>query len=219
MNACEAEILEVTKLKKHKSYKNRQAYLAHLMKAVDGLGQDQLDWLISHQTYEWYRKAADQFIARKPMPDLPEVAPESLRYPRDDEPAEPPPNVPTPEEQRGNIKAVLEKQEKAEEALRELAEATEKIKAKRHSKYRLADPSEGARHYLFPEPDRYGLIRGSKRSIAAEMLERGCTMQEVKNATGYTQYNLLKLLRDQGHSVVNAGGIIKLTYKGDLEGE
>ena len=224
MNACEVEILELTKLKKHKSYKTRQDYLVHLLRALDNLftkpgGKEKLDWWLSHQSYEWYDKAAKKFLAHKPLPEFPEAAPADLRYPRDDEPPEPLPVHPTPEEQRLHIQAVFSAQEKAEEALRELAEATEKVKAKRHSKYRLADPSEGARHYMFPENDNYGLLRGSKRSIAAEMLEKGCYMKDIRLATGHTQYNLLKELREAGHRVVNSGGLITLTHKDLLEGK
>ncbi len=218
MNAAEAEILEVTKYKPRKKYKDRDEYLISLLREVDGLSQDKLEYLISHQVYDWYQQAATAFKGYHPLPELPDVPLENLRYPRDDEDYTPPDfKVPTPEEHRGNIKAMLEAQEKASDALAKLEEATNKVKKKRHSKYRLAEPLEGARHYLFPEMDRYGLLMGSQRQKGAEMLERGATMKEVKEATGYTMYNLLRRLQELGHRIDQAGGVIKLTHKDDTK--
>lgn len=40
--------------------------------------------------------------------------------------------------------------------------------------------------------DKYGLRVGSKVSRAVAMFEKGCTMADVKEATGSPQYNMLK---------------------------
>ncbi len=61
--------------------------------------------------------------------------------------------------------------------------------------------------------DKYGLRLGTKRATAAAMLETGCTMADVRKATGHTQYNLLKKLAADGHQVVRDGSAIKLEVK------
>ena len=61
--------------------------------------------------------------------------------------------------------------------------------------------------------DKYGLRLGSKRATAAAMFEKGCTMAEVRKATGHSQYNLLKKLAGDGHRVVRDGSAIKLEVK------
>ena len=58
--------------------------------------------------------------------------------------------------------------------------------------------------------DKYGLRLGTKRATAAAMFERGCTMADVRKATGHTQYNLLRKLAGEGHGVVRDGSIIRL---------
>ncbi len=58
--------------------------------------------------------------------------------------------------------------------------------------------------------DKYGLRVGTKRAMAATMFETGCTMADVRKATGHTQYNLLKKLAGEGHRVVRDGSAVKL---------
>src|SRR5258708_1988713 len=107
MNACEAEILELTKYKPLKSgYKTRDEYLICLLRAVDALPQDRFEHLVSHQVFQWYEEAAKAFKSYKPLPELPDVSLEELRYPRDDEDYTSPEfSEVTVEEHRGNIKA------------------------------------------------------------------------------------------------------------------
>ncbi len=61
--------------------------------------------------------------------------------------------------------------------------------------------------------DKYGLRLGTKRATAAAMFETGCTMADVRKVTGSTQYNLLKKLAADGHTVVRDGSGIKLEAK------
>ena len=42
------------------------------------------------------------------------------------------------------------------------------------------------------------------------MFETGCTMAEVRKATGHSQYNLVKKLAGDGHCVVRDGSNIRL---------
>lgn len=217
MNACEAEILEITGYKPRKKYKDRQHYLICLVRAVVYLPDDKYEHLISQQVHEWHHRAVKAFKEYKDIPELPDVSVDDLRYLRDEENYVPPATqTATPEEHKENIKALLDAQAKADEALAVLKEASEKVRPKRHSKYRLPAPGEGARHYLFPELDRFGFIRGTERSKAAEMFERGAMMKEVKEKIGYPTYNMLRMLREKGHRIENADGLIRLTHKEDL---
>ena len=45
------------------------------------------------------------------------------------------------------------------------------------------------------------------------MFETGCTMADVRKATGHTQYNLLMKLAGERHRVVRDGNTIKLEVK------
>ena len=58
--------------------------------------------------------------------------------------------------------------------------------------------------------DKYGLRLGTKRATAAAMFETGCTMANVRKATGQNQYNLLKKLVAGGHTVVRDENGIRL---------
>ena len=218
MNACEEEILRLTGYKPRKKYKCYQEYLICLLREIHNLPYDKFTYLVSHQVYEWYKEASHAFKHYWDLPKLPDVAKEELRYPRDDEEYIPPEEAEaTPEEHHANIKALLAAEEKAKQALKELHEASEKTRIKTYSKYRPAHPLEGARWYLFPETDRYGLMKGTKWSRAAEMLERGCYMKEIVKLNGYHCWKLISGLRRKGHRVVNVGGMIKLTHKDDVE--
>ena len=218
MNACEEEILRLTGYKPRKKYKHYQEYLICLLREIHNLPYDKFTWLVSHQVYEWYREAGIAFKKWKMLPPLPEATQEELRYPRDDEEYIPPEEAEaTPEEHHANIKALMAAEEKAKQALQELQEISEKVRPKQYSKYRPAHPIEGARWYLFPETDRYGLLKGTKWSRAAEMLELGCYMKEIVKENGYHCWKLIGRLRNKGHRVVNVGGVIKLTHKDDVE--
>ncbi len=61
--------------------------------------------------------------------------------------------------------------------------------------------------------DKYGLRLGTKRAQAAAKFEKGCTMADVRKATGHTQYNLLKKLAGDGHRVVRDGRVVRLEVK------
>ncbi len=61
--------------------------------------------------------------------------------------------------------------------------------------------------------DKYGLRLGTKRAQAAAKFEKGCTMADVRKATGHTQYNLLKKLAGAGHRVVRDGSVVRLEVK------
>lgn len=63
------------------------------------------------------------------------------------------------------------------------------------------------------ERDQFGFAIGNNRNIAALMLLKGCTMAEVKTKTGYSQYNTLKALKDQGHTIESKDGKLKLIVK------
>jgi len=63
--------------------------------------------------------------------------------------------------------------------------------------------------------DRYGLRVGTKGSAAASMLEAGCTMAEIKEATGGTRYNFVRKLTAAEHEIVRGQkGQLTLRHNG-----
>ena len=60
---------------------------------------------------------------------------------------------------------------------------------------------------------KFGLRKGTKVSMAAAMFEKGCTMADVKKATGSNQYNVLRSLETAGHAITRDGKAIKLALK------
>ena len=63
--------------------------------------------------------------------------------------------------------------------------------------------------------DKYGLRVGTKGSMAASMLESGCTMAKIKEATGGTRYNLVRKLTAAGHEIVRGEkGQLTLRHNG-----
>src|SRR5258708_26876893 len=104
MKPTEAEILEVTKFKPRKKYKNRNEYVIALVRAVDSLSADKFEYLLSNQVYNWYVEAAKAFLADKVLPDLPDATMGELRYRRGGEDyLAPKLPVVTPEEHRNNV--------------------------------------------------------------------------------------------------------------------
>lgn len=53
--------------------------------------------------------------------------------------------------------------------------------------------------------DKFGFRVGTKRSIAANLYERGATQADLIAATGTTQYNMLKDAERRGHRVLVRG--------------
>ena len=177
MNACEEEILRLTGYKPRKKYRHYQEYLICLLREVHNLSYDKFQELVSHQVYDWYKKAGRAFTLWLELPPLPDVAKEDLRYPRDGEWIPPEEAEATPEEHRANMRELLAAETSAKQALKRLQEASEKVRPKVYPKYRPANPLEGGRYYLFPETDRYGTLKGTKSWQAVQMLERGCYMK------------------------------------------
>src|SRR5262249_11405120 len=73
-NACEEEILRLTGYKPRKKYKHYQEYLICLLRELHNLPYDKFTYLVSNQTYEWYKDAGKAFKLYKMLPQLPEVA-------------------------------------------------------------------------------------------------------------------------------------------------
>jgi len=216
-NACEEEILRLTGYKPRKKYKHYQEYLICLLRELHNLPYDKFTYLVSNQTYEWYKDAGKAFKLYKMLPQLPEVAKEDLRYPRDDEEYVPPEEAEaTPEEHQENIKELLAAEENVKQTLKRLQEARDRVSPKVYHKYRSPHPIEGARYYLFPEMDRYGVLKGTKRWRTIKMLEVGCRMKDIIAEDGYHCWRLIGILRKKGHQVVSIGGLLKLTHKDDI---
>lgn len=61
--------------------------------------------------------------------------------------------------------------------------------------------------------DKYGLLGGSKHSKAAAMLEKGCKMADLQKAFGRTFYDLVKRLKEAGHTIDREENLIRLTAR------
>src|SRR5215831_17369806 len=128
MNSCEEEILRLTGYKPRKKYKHYQEYLICLLREIHNLPYDKFTYLVSNQTYEWYREASQAFKHYWDLPKLPDVAKEELRYPSDDEEYIPPEEAEALPKSTTRTLRLLAAEEKAKQALKELHEASEKIR-------------------------------------------------------------------------------------------
>jgi hypothetical protein len=65
--------------------------------------------------------------------------------------------------------------------------------------------------------NRYGYYEGTKVDEACKMFEKGASMKEVRDYLGDNYYNMLRAVRDEGHSVEkNDAGQFVLKHKDDL---
>ena len=64
-------------------------------------------------------------------------------------------------------------------------------------------------------PSQGGLRKGTNTAKAATMFRKGATMAEVKTKTGSNQYNVLKWLERQGHTIKRKDGFITVTPKAE----
>ena len=63
--------------------------------------------------------------------------------------------------------------------------------------------------------NKFGITEGSKSDLVTRMLEKGCTMKEIVNATGNMYYPLIKRLHKHGHTIIKDGGYLKLIHKNE----
>jgi hypothetical protein len=117
-------------------------------------------------------------------------------------------------------------EEKADDEVPAKKPRKKHVKAGKYIKKLKGKPDIQPKHKPGKEPnykkitgtkDRYNITEGTKASLALKMFEKGCTMRDVVIELGDTQYNVLRKLAKQGHSVEKMkNGVITLTHKDDL---
>lgn len=75
----EKELLKATNFKK-KTFKNRQDYLAAIVRAVNGLENDDFDQL-SNEAADWFNQAVRALNSKNELPDFQPVAEETVEEP------------------------------------------------------------------------------------------------------------------------------------------
>lgn len=195
MSKIEDQLRKVLYFKKGaESFKERQDYLAALVKAAAKCDEDKFEKRLSEPTKDWCYDGIEAWNKEK---EIPEFDAYDARMPEEEEP--------------GPVMEVTE--EVIVEV--ETPEGPKPVK-KTKKKYVGPDQSAGSDHYLNVTLDRFGCVNGTKTAKVVEMFETGTTMNEVEKAIGGRHYNILKTLEKRGHRVSRGpGGSIKLTHKDD----
>jgi hypothetical protein len=196
MNEIEKELVEATGFDALREYRNRQDYLTELLIASADLKQDEFDAL-SEPAYEWTNNAAVARRSGKLLPDFDggeyedhsEHDPERITIDNSDTVSEP-----------GDL-VLLQGSTSSKVA------PTKSKRAKKPKKEKYIQSTE---------VDKFGIRTDTKAHLAVKLMEAGCTMKDVQNATGSTHYNILGRLEKQGHKVHRDGHFIKVTAKSDV---
>ncbi len=194
MHLTEQELVEATNFDTQREYKHRQDYLVELLIASADLSQDAFDSL-SEAAYGWTNAAA---VARKSGKTLPDFVEEG-EY--EDHSEDDPSSDLQSTSETGDLVNV---QEQPSSKPRRAGK-----KGGRKSKKEPKQPQS-------TEIDAFGIRVDTKAHLAVKLMEVGCTMKEVHDATGSTHYNIIRRLEKQGHHVHRNGHFIKVTAKGGL---
>lgn len=203
----EKKMLDVTKVKP-RSFKNRQDFLLAVLVAFKGLPNEvyEDETLVSDEMVEWYEAGATARNLGKVIPDFDGTGAEAeVAEEADDlDPTED--NI----EPEGETEAVAppKKGKKAKAAPAPKPQAEPKAKSKRK-----APPTPTATG----SKNRYGIYEGTILDDVCQMLEKGCSMADVKAKHGETKYNLLHRLEKEGHKLDKGDGKFKLTHKDDVK--
>jgi len=187
--SVEEELIEASDFKPRRNYSNRQDYLAALARAVDQLGDPELDAL-SREAGEWFYAAAEAINAKTDIPDFEDEpsaeknAPDAIAENEGEEAEAAPASKPVKPRKKGQPAKVL-----------------------KHEPIEM--PPEGEDVTL----NKYGVVVGSKSAAAISMLEQGCRMADITASIGGTYYSLIKRLVKNGHKLEKASnGVLKLTF-------
>lgn len=191
MNEVEKELVEATGFDALREYRNRQEFLTELLIASADLSQDAFDAL-NEPAYEWTNNAAIARKSGKPLPDF-----DGGEYEDHSE------HDPISERHDDGV----EGGSPSEETPSSEAVSTGKKGAKRAKK------PKKEKYVQSTEVDKFGIRTDTKAHLAVKLMETGCTMKDVQNATGSTHYNILGRLEKQGHKVHRDGHFIKVTAK------
>jgi len=210
-SAIEQEVIDATKFN-GKRYKERQDYLAALVRAVDGMDEDDYDNL-TDKAADWFTDAAKALNAKHTIPDFEDV-PENAADEDDEETEQ---KRDDDEDEKNDSDEDDEDDE--DEADEEEVKTAKKSKAKPKSGRKpVEDP--GKRYpKITGEKDRYGIIMGTKTHDAVLLYEKGASSKDILGALNGRYYNILRKLAEEGHKVEKLPeGVFKLTHKDDLKG-
>ena len=196
MSAIQDELVKASKFKGE--YKNRQDWLAALLKAMDNIKivTDDVYDSLSDAAVEWHQTAVKCMDRKEVIPDFPD-APEAEEEPQTEKAEEP-------------------------EAEDEGAEAgTPEKAAKPKKKPKVSERNQPDYTKLTGETDRYGVAIGTRTHMAVQMYEKGCTAKEIMDELGGRFYNILKKLAQDGHHFEKNEEFKtwKLTHKDDYTGK
>jgi hypothetical protein len=185
MHQIEQEIIDKTGFTPERDYRDRQDYLAAILKATFVIPDDEFD-LVSNEMRDWCNEAAVAFKAKKIIPDFDGGIYEdhSESDPMDS-------NVET-----GDVAAT------ADEPPSSKVVPIGKKRSKKPFKAKLTG-----------EIDDFGIAVGTKAHHVAKLFRVGTTMKEVKEQFGAAFYNLRKSLVEKGHHIEKDGEYFKLTPK------
>lgn len=127
----------------------------------------------------------------------------------DPEPEEPEDEEPPKPVKKAKVKAKEPEPEPEPDDDEDETPPPKKAKAKKSTPSEPLDPSA---------KNRYGYFEGTKTDEVCKMLERGAKMAEMTDYLGGTYYNLIRKLRDDGHSVSkdDSTGKFVLKHKDDV---
>ena len=188
-SAIEQELIEACEFDPPRKYDDRQDHLAALARAINKIKDVDFDAL-SVDAAEWFNDAVRALKEKRDIPEFGDFEEEANADPDEEAAEEAAPEKPKP---------------KPEPAKR---------RAKGVPPRKLEHPPIDASGIETAELDKWGIVKGSKNSAAAAMLETGCRMSDITHSIGGTYYNLVERLRKAGHSIEKgSNGSIKLVHK------
>lgn len=216
VHPIEQELLAATQFVPEKKYRKRQTYLTALMRAVDSLKDDEFEKL-SDKAAKWVDRAVEAFKKGNDLPDLTD-SPTSNGETEgvvEVEFAEVTNETALEWETIENTSPVNVVSEVEHDVPQKKARKPRKAKAEKAEspqKPRIASANRGV--------NEWGVANGTKAAQVCELISRpgGSTMQEIKELTGQTQYNVVNRLQRKGadHSppfgVTKEGLVIKLNW-------
>jgi len=211
MSEIERELVEATKVRKS-SHKNRQDFLAAIVRGVDKLHQDEWDSL-SDAAVNWHAAAVESMDKKRHINDFPDVALESSAQALETEGsdnAEPDRDA----EMECDLQPIGSEETSGEKKEKAKAPKAKKVKEK------VPDPDIDRYDTITGEKDRFGITIGTKTHDAVKMYntKTGASLNEVDEKIHGRFYNILKKLEKDGHKLEQLEGRrYRLTHKDDLE--
>jgi hypothetical protein len=212
-STTELEIVKATKVKE-KPFKQRQDYLAALVRAIDKLGNDEWDNL-SDEAVAWHTAAVNQMDKKRAIEDFEPPEPEVVENgPETDSPEFKEEEISTVEMgetlplggHTGTDDCVSNySSDKTADAEKEIEKEEAPKRGSRYKATWVKEPKVTPERYigLTGDKDKYGICIGTKTHEAVKMYERpeGASLLEIAEAIGGRHYNILTKLIKAGHKV------------------